>query len=70
MTRNHDLGRRAANPAAAAALDAWHDQEDELHGSFVDANRDQSSELRKGCVVRDSNPEPCGRVTAAAMALW
>jgi len=32
MTQNFYLGRRIANPGAAAALDAWHDQEDELHG--------------------------------------
>ena len=32
MTQNFYLGRRIANPSAAAALDAWHDQEDELHG--------------------------------------
>jgi integrase len=32
MTQNHYLGRRIANPAAAAALDAWHDQEDENRG--------------------------------------
>ena len=32
MTQNFYLGRRIANPGAAAALDTWHDQEDELHG--------------------------------------
>ena len=28
MTQNHYLGRRIANPGAAAALDAWHDVEE------------------------------------------
>lgn len=28
MTQNHYLGRRIANPGAAAALDAWHDEEE------------------------------------------
>jgi integrase len=32
MTQNHYLGRRIANPGGAAALDAWHGQEDESHG--------------------------------------
>lgn len=27
MTQNHHLGRRIASPGAAAALDAWHDEE-------------------------------------------
>jgi integrase len=27
MTQNHYLGRRIANPGAAAALAAWHDEE-------------------------------------------
>ena len=32
MTENFISAGAIANPGAAAALDAWHDQEDEFHG--------------------------------------